>query len=123
MQGRGMGVADVSGCLVLPLLPQQGVAYRFVARRCTRQSKARFFMSFGFTPAAWQELADALLTHAADNEVASTEDTAFGTMYVIDGPLLTPDGRAPMIRSVWFLETGQAVPRLATAHPLKKGGI
>lgn len=84
------------------------------------RSKAQFFIQFGFTPDDWQQLADALLQHAADNAVASTEDTPFGTKYIVDGGLRTPDGRTPMIRAVWFLEYGQKVPRLATAHPLKR---
>ncbi|MGH3976576.1 MAG: DUF6883 domain-containing protein [Pseudonocardiaceae bacterium] len=28
-------------------------------------------------------------------------------------------GRTPSIRSVWFLESGQDVPRFVTAYPLK----
>jgi hypothetical protein len=32
-----------------------------------------------------------------------------------------PDGRTPTIRSVWFIETGEEVPRFVTAYPLAKG--
>ncbi len=83
------------------------------------QHKARFFMRFGFSPVAWQVLADALRQHAADHEVVRVDDTPFGTLYVIEGALLTPDGRAPMIRTVWFIEHGEDTPRLTTAYPLK----
>jgi hypothetical protein len=64
-------------------------------------------------------LADALRQHAADHEVVRVEDTPIGTLYVIEGVLLTPDGRAPMIRTVWFIEHGEDTPRLTTAYPLK----
>lgn len=42
---------------------------------------------------------------------------AFFTRYAADGPLPAPDGRAPMVRTVWIVEAGSA-PRLVTAHPL-----
>jgi hypothetical protein len=37
--------------------------------------------------------------------------------YIIDGILITPDGRNPMVRSVWFIETGEITPRFVTAYP------
>lgn len=85
------------------------------------RSKAAFFARFGFTRAVWESLADALWRHARDNDVAVTEETPFGTSYAVDGPLTAPDGRTPRIRSVWFIETGEAIPRLVTAYPLKEG--
>lgn len=81
--------------------------------------KAAFFLGFGFTADVWQTLAAALLKHAADHEVAKVESTPFGTRYVMEGTMETPYGRTPSIRSVWFLENGQAVPRFVTAYPLK----
>ncbi|NJN66584.1 MAG: hypothetical protein HC884_07640 [Chloroflexaceae bacterium] len=64
------------------------------------QSKARFFLRFGFSPSAWQVLADALWQHAATHEVVQVEPTPIGTLYVIEGTLVAPDGRAPLIRTV-----------------------
>ena len=32
----------------------------------------------------------------------------------------TPDGRAPRLRSVWFIETGADTPRFVTAYPLRR---
>lgn len=81
--------------------------------------KAAFFLGFGFTADAWQTLAAALLKHAADHEVARVESTPFGTRYVVEGTMETPFGRTPSIRSVWFLESSQDVPRFVTAYPLK----
>ncbi|MFN2452700.1 MAG: DUF6883 domain-containing protein [Pyrinomonadaceae bacterium] len=82
------------------------------------RSKAAFSFSFGFSVAAWQTLADALRRHAADYEVAKIEPSPFSTRYVIEGELPAPDGRAPIVRVVWFIDTGESLPRLATAYPL-----
>jgi len=84
------------------------------------RSKARFFTGFGFSVESWQTLAEALLRHAADDKVAKVETSLFGARYVIDGTISTPDGRAALIRSVWFIETGESIPRFATAYPLRR---
>jgi hypothetical protein len=83
------------------------------------RSKAAFFMRFGFTADTWEILANALRRHAADHEVIEVEDTPFGTSYAVEGPLSAPDGRSPRVRTVWFIEAGQDLPRLVTAYPLK----
>jgi hypothetical protein len=83
------------------------------------RSKATFFLRFGFTADEWEDLADALRRHAADYDIAEREDTPFGTSYAVEGRLLTPDGRSPQVRVVWFIETGETIPRLVTAYPLK----
>lgn len=84
------------------------------------RSKAAFCRRFGFSASAWEVFADALRRHAADNEVATAEDTPFGTSYTIEGALGTPDGRLPLVRVIWFVSTGESVPRLVTAYPLKR---
>ncbi len=83
------------------------------------RSKAAFFMRFGFTIDDWEGLADALRRHAAEHEVIVVEDTPFGTSYVVEGSLTAPDGRSPQVRVVWFIETGESIPHLVTAYPLK----
>ena len=80
--------------------------------------KAAFFRRFGFREGSWRVLASALLAHADEHEVAGAEDTPFGTRYNVEGRLRTPDGRNPVVRVVWFLETGDNRPRLVTAYPL-----
>lgn len=83
-------------------------------------SKASFFLRFGFTVDKWQTLADALLRHARENEVTETEATVHGRRYVMDGPLLAPDGTELNIRSAWFIDAVSAAPRFVTAHPLPR---
>jgi hypothetical protein len=81
------------------------------------QSKARFFLRFGFVPDEWHVFASALRRHALTHDVLRVEDSRFGTRYVLEGPLETPDGRSPLIRVVWFLPEEDTIPRLATAYP------
>jgi hypothetical protein len=80
-----------------------------------------FFLRFGLQPEAWQDLQIALIGHARDNPIAETDETAFGTKYLIDGPLLAADGRSPLVRAVWFVEAGEEQPRFVTAYPLEGG--
>jgi uncharacterized protein DUF6883 len=81
------------------------------------RDKAAFFLQFGFSRERWRELAAALRTHAARHEVASAEDSKWGKKYSIIGALDCPDGRAPAVRSVWFVKDGETVPTLITAYP------
>ena len=85
------------------------------------RGKALFFTRFGFSMGDWQVLAAALLEHAAGHEVVRAEQTSFGVRYIIEGSIQAPDGRTPLIRTVWFLETGDEVPRFVTAYPLARG--
>lgn len=62
-------------------------------------------------------LRDAVIAHAAANEVAASRQTRFGTRYEIDGPLPTPDGRNPIVRVVWFVDAKENSPRLVTLVP------
>lgn len=84
------------------------------------RGKARFFRQFGFTPDHWQLLADALRGHAAEHDVRKVEDSPFGRRYTIEGSIVSPDGRHPMVRAVWFVETDEAAPRFVTAYPLPR---
>ncbi len=83
------------------------------------KSKAAFFTRFGFSIDKWEELAEAVLRHAAENEVSVVEQSPFGVRYVIDGIIHAPDGREPRVRSVWFIGDDEEIPRFATAYPLK----
>jgi len=82
------------------------------------RSKARFFSAHGFSDSNWNELALALKEHALRQDARLSKQNEYGMFYNVDGPLMTPDGRNPDIRSVWLLEDGSLVPKLITAHPL-----
>ena len=80
--------------------------------------KAAFFQRFGFTAAAWETLAEALRRHGSVHPVVSIVESPWGIRYSVDGPLDTPTGRNPLVRTVWIVERGKDVPRLITAHPI-----
>ena len=84
------------------------------------RSKAAFFRRCGFSRSDWTTLATALRRHADEHEVAKAEATSFGVRYIIDGPLSSPDGRLPLVRSVWFIEQDEPIPRFVTAYPLRR---
>ena len=86
------------------------------------QYKAAFFNQFGFRSDRWELLADALRKHALTNGVTARQDTVFGTRYTLQGPLEAPDGRQPIVRSVWFIDAGGTVPRFVTAYPIRRTG-
>lgn len=81
------------------------------------QSKAKFFSRFGFRIEQWQIFSDALQDHGASHEVVKTDETGYGIKYIVEGPLETPDGRNPYVRTVWQIDKGSDYPRLITAYP------
>lgn len=80
-------------------------------------AKAAFFMRFGFTIQEWEILRQALLAHATF-DIASITTLPDRIHYVIEGEIISPDGRNPQIRSVWVLEADSTMPRFVTAYPL-----
>lgn len=84
------------------------------------RGKARFFTAHGFAADRWEPLAAALRDHAVAHPVVERMETAFGVRYVVEGALPAPDGRAPAVRTVWFVPAGREVPELVTAYPLKR---
>lgn len=66
----------------------------------------------------WEELDLALRRHAIETDVARIENTAEGKRYVLEGPLYCPDGRKPLIRSIWVVEWNVSAARLISAYPL-----
>jgi len=93
------------------------VNYLLSGRHSGGRAKARFLEGFGFRAKDWHVLRDAIIVHATANDITASQQTRFGTRYEIDGPLQTPDGRAPMVRVVWFVESLENAPRLVTLVP------
>lgn len=80
-------------------------------------SKARFFAGFGFQTDAWEVLAAALRERACAHDVRREKDTGFGPRYQVEGSLAAPDGRRPLVRTIWQMDEGQLAPLLITAYP------
>ena len=102
-------------------IPQAKVVqYLLSSTHRAGRGKAGFFSAFGFQMSAWEVLADALRQQARDNLVTLSEGTPFGTRYIVEGPLVAPNGRQLQVRTVWFIDEGGQVPRFVTAYPLKR---
>ena len=86
-----------------------------------RRPQGGVLRPMGFTAEEWEILAGALRTLAATTEVAKQVDSPHGTKYIIDGPLATPIGKTPWVRTVWIIDQGADTPRLVSAYPHKKG--
>jgi hypothetical protein len=81
--------------------------------------KARFFMAFGFSANRPDDLIIALAEHGRSHHAKELQTRAYGTRYRVDGRLRSPDGRDPMVRTIWMVRAGETVPRLVTAIPMK----
>ena len=99
--------------------PRKITAYLLNLKHPDGGPKAAFFVRFGFDASQPEVMIDALLAHARAHKVARLQKSKLGTSYVVEGPLLTPAGRNPDVRTVWLIETDETVPRLLTAIPLK----
>lgn len=88
--------------------------------------KATFFERFGFRLDTARELEDALIAHAYNCDVIKIRDNGFGHNYVLEGPLQTPYGDAPIVLSIWFIDASKlgwrlpvigSAPSFVTAYP------
>jgi len=82
--------------------------------------KARFLSRFGFTSDDLQQASQAFLEHGRIHDVSSVVQTGFGPRFAVDGNLKTPDGRNPLVRTIWQMDIGEVAPRMITAYPLSK---
>ncbi|MEX1019342.1 MAG: DUF6883 domain-containing protein [Litorilinea sp.] len=101
------------------LIPKPKIV-EYLLSEANSGGKSAFFVRFGFSEGDWIRLYDALLEHAKVSQLVKSEQSVFGTRYVVEGPLATPSGRLPWLRSVWFISKGEAVPRLVTAYPIRR---
>ncbi len=98
-------------------IPETGLRHLLSLDHPDGHGKAVFFARFGFTAAEWEELARAFVRHAYENDLVERAEALYGVQYVVEGPLKAPDGRTPLVRSVWEQRPGERGPRLVTAYP------
>lgn len=94
------------------------IAYLLYETHPDGRSKAAFFSRFGFSVARWEESAEMLIKHGKTYPVVKTARSEYGISYCVDGPIETPSGDCPAVRTVWITEEGSASPRLVTAYPI-----
>jgi hypothetical protein len=74
--------------------------------------KAKFFEDLGFSATEPVRLV-AGLTGVANGEVVLGVEPVHGVKYVVDGPLTSRTGKQAVVRTVWIIDRGEDVPRLA----------
>jgi len=79
--------------------------------------KAKFFGSLGFRADEWQVFAAALKRMVEKQPVTESVESSHGQKYIVDGPIETPSGKSPLVRTIWIVYSGSSIPRLVTAYP------
>ena len=79
--------------------------------------KAAFFRQLGYGQDRAGAFKEALLTIAADGEVATVRDFSFGRKYLIPWTVVGPSGRSARVVTVWFVALAGGRPRLITVYP------
>lgn len=102
----------------LTVAPEKITAYLLLSTHREGGPKLGFFSRFGFSLDRWEEFAEALAAHGQEHDVIDVAETPYGIKYVLEGPLQTPDGRNPDVRTVWLIEYGASHPRFITAVPI-----
>ena len=82
------------------------------------RSKALFLKNLGYDDSDTAILAQDLLTIAREEDVSVIRSSEFGTKYVIEGLMRTPNGSLVAMRTVWIIGSIDLQPRLVTAYPV-----
>ena len=80
--------------------------------------KARWFIARGYDPTSADLLVSDLFKHGRPSHLVRHEDDAYGRRYVYEGPLETPDGSNPRVRSIWQRPPGDERRFFVTAYPI-----
>ncbi len=80
-------------------------------------SKAKFFLSYGFSASTPSDSALALLEHPLGSPLVDRVVNSYGVKFVYEGPILAPNGPTSVVRSVWEVKAGDRHARLVTAYP------
>lgn len=79
--------------------------------------KAIFFFGQGFAADRPDELAGALVDHAMRSSWRVATTTPYGIKFTFEGPLVTPSGKTPTVRSVWRQPHTGGPASFVTAYP------
>jgi hypothetical protein len=64
-------------------------------------------------------LRDALISHAVANDVKIRTETDFGSKFIAEGPIMSPDGRNPKVRTIWIQRVHEDDVHFVTAYPIR----
>ena len=83
----------------------------------TGKAKALLLANLGYDMNNVEQLQQDLLSIANSGNITGIVTSAYGTKYIIEGPLKSPSGNTLMMRTVWITEVGDLRPRFVTAYP------
>jgi hypothetical protein len=81
-------------------------------------SKAKLLMEFGFNSGDYITLKNAILNHAAKNDINKIVTTEFAEKYMVEGHLETPSKRRLIVRSIWAKELRGKKIKFVTLYPI-----
>lgn len=99
--------------------PPKLIEYLLSETHIVGKSKAKYFRSCGFNENNVKLLEEELLAIAHAEPVKDVISSFYGTKYVVEGFLKTPNKTSMKIRTVWVIETKENSPRFVTAYPIK----
>lgn len=78
--------------------------YLFASDHADGAPKGGFLMRFGFSVDRPLDVMDALLQHPSPETWTQAFEAPHGVKFYFDGPLASPDGRNPVVRTVWQVD-------------------
>lgn len=98
------------------VVPEKVTHYLLIQNSDKSRSRCKFFTSFGFDPKHPDLLLDAIFRHPETGVTTQIPTDEYGERWNVVGPILTPDGRNPIIRTGWIKDTSDP-PRFVSAIP------
>lgn len=80
-------------------------------------AKARLLLSLGYRADAPERLEADLRTQHLSQAVTRESQNPYGTVYEIEAPIATPNGKIVRFSSIWQIDSGTNLPRLITMYP------
>lgn len=103
--------------LFVRFVPLEKISSFLLSQKTAKSfSRYKFFTTYGFHPDDPDRLVDAIYHHPETGLITQLPVDAFGQRWIIVGPIVTPDGRNPVIRTGW-IKHGSGSPRFVTAIP------
>lgn len=85
-----------------------------------RNDKSKWLAEAGYTLESSQLLINDLQNQILSLDAVPTDETEYGQMYEINGPLTGPNGKTLMVRSIWMRENETKMTKFITMFPDKR---
>lgn len=94
------------------------IDYILSETHATGKFKAKFFRKLGFNETNVNLLEKQLRKLAKSQEVTDVVSSEYGTKYIIDGAIDTPNRTVAKVRTIWIIEKWETRPRFVTVYPV-----